>query len=142
MVEEDLSTLTFIDVGCGKGKTLLLASNLGFKRLVGVEFAPELVKTARENLRIKNIRNGSILYVDAAEYEFPDCDCIVYLFNSFAREVMAKVIANLAKLKDRKLYVILANAVLEKDFDQCGFLAPIASVPDFYYVTRIWRSMA
>ncbi|MGH6839956.1 MAG: hypothetical protein ACREDT_14400, partial [Methylocella sp.] len=37
MIEENFSTMTFIDVGCGKGKPLLLASDLGFKQLVGVE---------------------------------------------------------------------------------------------------------
>src|SRR5690606_348286 len=32
----------FVDIGSGKGKTLLLASDYGFKRVVGVEFAGEL----------------------------------------------------------------------------------------------------
>jgi SAM-dependent methyltransferase len=142
MIEEDFSTLTFIDMGCGKGKALLLASDLGFKQLVGVEFAPELVEVARENLRLKNISNGTIQHADAAEYEFPNCDCVVYLFNPFQRKVMDKVIANLAKLKHRKLYVVYNRPLLAEDFDQCDFLAPIASVPGRRYVTRMWRSVA
>ena len=141
LIEEDFSTLTFIDLGCGKGKSLLLASDLGFKQLVGVEFAPELVEVARENLRNKNISNGTILHADAAEYEFPDSDCFVYLYNPFERKVMTKVIANLAKLKHRKVYVVYIKALLAEDFDQCGFLAPIAS-PPARHVIRIWRSVA
>ncbi|MGH6840317.1 MAG: class I SAM-dependent methyltransferase [Methylocella sp.] len=149
MVEEDFSTMTFIDVGCGKGKPLLLASDLGFKQLVGVEFVLELVEVARKNLMNKNISNGTILYADAAEYEFPDSDCVVYLGNPFERPVMTKVIANLAKIKHRKIYVVYWKAALAADFDQCGFLAPIASMPvtsarsePRQRVTRVWRSVA
>ena len=32
---------TFIDVGCGKGRALLLASEFPFRRIVGVELSPE-----------------------------------------------------------------------------------------------------
>lgn len=140
MIEEDFSTFTFIDIGCGKGKTLLLASELGFKQLVGVEFAPELVEVARENLRNKNIRNGTIQHADASEYGFTNSDCVVYLYDPFEREVMTKVIANLSKLKHRTLYVVYYNPRLAADFDQCGFLVPVASAPGLE-ITRIWRAM-
>jgi SAM-dependent methyltransferase len=141
MIEEDFNILTFFDIGCGKGKTLLLASDLGFKELVGVEFVPELVEVARMNLRNKNIQNGTIIHADAAEYEFTNNDCVVYLFNPFERQVMTKVIANLAKLKHRTLYVVYCNPRLAADFDQCGFLTPVGSAPGRYF-SRIWRSIA
>ncbi len=149
MVEEDFSTMTFIDIGCGKGKPLLLASDLGFKQLVGVEFVLELVEVAKKNFMNKNINNGTILYADAAEYEFPDSDCVVYMSHPFERPVMTKVIENLAKIKHRKLYVVYWRAGLAADFDQCGFLAPVASMPvtparsePGHSVTRVWRSVA
>src|ERR1035441_9230994 len=38
-IAEDFSTFTFIDLGCGKGRALLVASHYGFCRVMGVEFA-------------------------------------------------------------------------------------------------------
>src|SRR5262249_30854542 len=42
----------FIDVGSGKGKALLLASEFPFKRIIGVEFARELHETDVRNIEI------------------------------------------------------------------------------------------
>ena len=41
----------FIDFGSGKGRTLLLASKYRFRRIVGVEFSPELHLVAQHNIR-------------------------------------------------------------------------------------------
>src|ERR1700688_3075147 len=41
---------TFIDFGSGKGRALLLASEYPFRRIVGLEFSPELHLTAEENI--------------------------------------------------------------------------------------------
>ncbi len=46
----DLSRLTFIDVGAGKGKALMLATEYPFQRIIGVEILETLVKVARQNL--------------------------------------------------------------------------------------------
>src|SRR5580700_6255635 len=42
---------TFIDLGSGKGRTLLMASDYPFHRIVGVELLPSLHEIAQENLR-------------------------------------------------------------------------------------------
>ena len=39
----------FIDFGCGKGRAVLLAAELPFQRVVGVDFSQELVAIARNN---------------------------------------------------------------------------------------------
>ena len=38
-LHEDPHAFTFIDLGCGKGRALLVASNLGFIQVIGGEFA-------------------------------------------------------------------------------------------------------
>ena len=43
--------LTFIDLGSGKGRAVLLASLYPFRRLIGVEFSPELTEVARLNVQ-------------------------------------------------------------------------------------------
>src|SRR3954452_4570322 len=42
--------LTFVDLGAGKGRALLMAAQLPFRRLVGVEFSPELTAVADRNV--------------------------------------------------------------------------------------------
>ncbi len=87
----------FIDLGCGKGRALLLASEYPFKRIIGVEFASELVRLARENLlRYRNTRQVcrdlEVIEADAATYSFPDDPLVIYLFNPFGPEVLAPVV--------------------------------------------------
>ena len=98
----------FVDLGAGKGRVLLFASAYPFKRLIGVEFARELVEIARRNLR--SCDRAEIVYADAAEYDFPDEDLVVYMYNPFGKPVMEKVISRLSKAAEskpeRRVYVI------------------------------------
>jgi SAM-dependent methyltransferase len=48
---------TFIDFGSGKGRVLLLACELPFKKIIGLEFSPELDAIAKKNIR--NYRSGT-----------------------------------------------------------------------------------
>jgi SAM-dependent methyltransferase len=46
-----LRDFTFIDLGSGKGRVLLMAAPYGFKKILGVEFMPEWHRVAQENIR-------------------------------------------------------------------------------------------
>jgi len=46
-----LKDFTLIDLGSGKGRVLLMASDYPFKRIIGVEFMPELHRVAEGNIR-------------------------------------------------------------------------------------------
>src|ERR1700754_2580229 len=46
----DWQRFTFVDLGSGKGRALLLASRFPFRRIVGVEIAPELSRVAAANI--------------------------------------------------------------------------------------------
>ena len=48
--EELVRTAAFVDVGCGMGRALLLASELPFRQVVGIELSPALHAIARENV--------------------------------------------------------------------------------------------
>lgn len=99
-LSQDLSRYTFIDIGAGKSRTLLLASCHGFAKVTGVEFARELVAVSRDN--IANFRSAKqkcrdvmIEAGDAAEYAFPNDPLVVYFYNPFSPEVFDKVLNNL-----------------------------------------------
>ena len=139
-VPADFARLVFIDVGCGKGRTLLMASEHRFKDIIGVELEPELAEIARQNV-IRSGRSGeriSVVCANAAEYEYPEDNLLVYLSNPFQEEVMAATIHNLraaAVRKDRELYVLYHQPVLAHLFDACGFLHAVAREPDHVVYT-------
>lgn len=92
---------TFIDIGCGKGRTVLLASER-FPLAVGVEFARELVDIARQNARTyarspRSTGQMHIIRKDAADFRFPEGPLVVYFYNPFSEQLFRRVIANLER---------------------------------------------
>lgn len=138
-LHEDPQTFTFIDLGCGKGRTLLVASNLGFKQVIGVEFALELVEIARSNLAKRQIDNVVVLHADAADFHFPNSDTVVYLYNPFSEEVVRKVVVNLRESRSKKLYIVYKNPQCAEVFDSSDFLRPFGCPPSAPYI-HIWSA--
>jgi SAM-dependent methyltransferase len=87
----------FVDVGCGMGRALLLASEQPFKQVVGIELSPALHAIASENLAIAcglvvRCRDVRIRRGDARRFRFPKGDLVVFLFNPFDHEVLRAVL--------------------------------------------------
>src|SRR6204780_3954760 len=96
----DFSGFVFIDLGSGKGRTLLMGSDYPFRRIVGVELLPALHEAAQENL--SKYRGESqkcfaleSICADACEFAFPLEPMVLYLFNPFRESGLRRVIANL-----------------------------------------------
>jgi Methyltransferase domain len=100
-----LGDWTFVDIGAGKGRVVMMASEYAFREVVGVELNPGLVKIARRNLRkfVRNRRNGlpgpqvrgiggtpsvQIVKGDALSFPLPDGPVVLFFFNSFEREMV------------------------------------------------------
>src|SRR5208337_5093547 len=88
---------TFLDLGSGKGRTLLMASDYPFRRIIGVELLPTLHHIAQQNLR--HYRNDSqqcfsieSLRADATTFPFPDEPLVVYLFNPLGEPALRRVV--------------------------------------------------
>ena len=141
-LQENPQSLTFIDMGCGKGRALLLAAEWGFKQIIGVEFAAELAEIARANLAKMQITNASVKHGDAAEFHFPDTDMVVYLNNPFdsANEIMRRVIENLRESQSRKVYVIYRVPKCAEVLDSSGFLCRLGSPPGRPFI-QVWRAI-
>lgn len=96
----DYSRYTFIDFGSGKGRPMLIASRLGFRRVVGVEYARELHEIALGNIEIFRSRYPDAapiesVYCDATVYAVPREPCLFFFFSPFRFSVMAKVLGNI-----------------------------------------------
>ncbi len=123
-VREDFSKFTFVDLGSGKGRALILAAQLGFSELIGVEFSEHLAKIAQKNLAKLDMRNVSILVQDAVEYTFPEKPLVVFMFNPFGPDILRKVLQNLQRHKG-PLYLVYCNPLEEEEIQNAGFLLPI-----------------
>jgi SAM-dependent methyltransferase len=106
----DVETFTFVDMGSGKGRVLLLAAEHGFGRSVGIEFAAELHEAAVANARVAR-SNGLTIEPhlgDAASFEFPLEPLVVHFNNPFSERVMHEVIANLTASYETKPRPVIA----------------------------------
>lgn len=95
-----LSDFTLIDVGCGKGRVLLMASDLPFRRVLGIELNPGLAATASENLARWNASRHAcaditVLNADALATPLPDSPALLYLYNPFDEHVMQPLLHRL-----------------------------------------------
>ncbi len=117
----DYREFTFIDLGCGKGRTLLMASDYPFRRVVGVELLPSLHQIAVENANKYAKRRQlsapiEVVCADARNFNFPGGPLVVYLFHPFPEPVLEEVLGNLDRSLQqhpRPAYVIYYNPVLE-----------------------------
>lgn len=87
---------TFIDLGSGKGRALVLAEKLPFRRLIGVEFAIELHEIAERNFAALGIRTGEderveLINADATRFVFPAEPVVLFLYHPFGPPVMTRV---------------------------------------------------
>lgn len=94
----------FIDLGSGMGRAVLIASELPFRRVIGVELSPELHAAALANLakaRIKRPEVIELVCADVRGYQVPDDVTVVYLFNPFNGEVFDAAVAQILASYDR-----------------------------------------
>jgi SAM-dependent methyltransferase len=138
-LDEDITSFTFVDLGCGKGRPLLIAGRLGFRRVIGVEFAAELAAIARRNIQKMGLTNASVVHGDATEFAFPEGDLVVFLFNPFGPELMAKVAANLELRRHGKLYVIYVKPYFGHIFDASRGIKRLGTTAARVMPTIIWK---
>jgi SAM-dependent methyltransferase len=131
----DARKYRFVDLGCGKGRSLIVARMIGFVSVIGVDFAASFVETARRNLDILKLDRVSICHRDAAQFAIPNGNTILFLYNPFGPEVMTSVVANLSRHIGR-LFVIYYVPKCSNLFDQSGLFVRFAEP---YESVIIWR---
>lgn len=110
----NVSDYTFIDLGSGKGRSLFIAAELPFQRVIGVELSGMLYEQACANIRSFRHRKGGssvldALHMNATDFEFPNEENLVlYLFNPFGAETVSRVMTNLQRsLQQRPRHVVV-----------------------------------
>lgn len=113
---------SFIDIGAGKGRALMLAASYPFKKIIGVEFCKNLYETILRNIAMYRKESGGsqefeVIHKDAVEYEFPSGHLVIYLFNPFDEKIMIKMTKKLKQITSqngRKVVLIYCNPLYDK----------------------------
>jgi len=126
-------TTTFVDVGAGMGRVVLLAARRPFRAVVGVELSPALVAVARDNLVAADdprrvARDVRIVRADAARYAFPRGDLVVYLYNPFRAPVLQALLRRLQRGPAREVVLLYHTPVERAVIDAEGGFELLADV--------------
>lgn len=116
---------TFVDFGSGKGLAVMLASNHPFRKIIGVEFAPELIELAKANLsRYRNpaqkCTDIELVCSDVTQYPLPADPTVFYFCNPFVKDVMRTVVQRIEQsLREfpREAWVVYVNPVEHHMFE-------------------------
>jgi SAM-dependent methyltransferase len=135
----DFQNFVFIDLGSGKGRTLLMASDYPFRRIIGVELLPALHQAAQENLskyRSESQKCFALesICADATEFLLPAEPTVLYLFNPFPESGLRHLIANLEKslrVHPRRVYVLYHNPLLGHMLNQSAALSKIGGTHQY-----------
>ena len=147
-IPEDLSSFSFLDYGCGKGKLLLLASFYGFRKIIGVEFAEELARAAQQNARVfhdsqQRCSDITVWHVDAAEFEPPPGPLVCYMYNPFHLPVMLRVAERLKtsiSAHPRPIYVIYVQPTHAAAWESDAWEALVTGHDYTIYRGRLFNS--
>jgi SAM-dependent methyltransferase len=98
-----ISSYTFIDVGAGKGRGLLVASEFRFRKVVGIELNPSLAAIARQNVAHWTASHAEdptsprlapiqIVEGDALDFDLPATPTLLFLFHPFEAPVLRQLL--------------------------------------------------
>jgi SAM-dependent methyltransferase len=113
-VSIDYREFSFVDLGCGKGRVLLVASEYPFRCVRGVEISSALAQIAGANIALyqppsRRCADVSVETADATRFQFPDTDLLLHLYHPFEPTLTAEVLSRLTcSVQERRRKVIVA----------------------------------
>ena len=99
----------FLDVGAGKGRAMLLASQYPFLRVEGVELNPELAAIAQANLELwqrdpaaNALAPLTLHLADATQHPLPDAPTVAFLFHPFERPLLRRYLRHIERSRTQQ----------------------------------------
>ena len=132
----------FVDLGSGKGIVLLIAGQLPFRRVIGVDIDEGLNRSAKENIEraAGRLRAGEVTSVAASvlEWPVPDDLSVVYMFNPFTGETFREAMQHIFDSYDRnpRELRILYGYPAEHDWLVSTGRVVVESVSGFFWPAR------
>ncbi len=127
----------FVDFGSGKGRPVLLAAEYPFRRVIGVEYSKKLHDAACRNLRLSKrlvCQDVELVHADAGEWPIPPDATVLFFFNPFEGQVLAKVCDNIRAsiaAAPRRITIIYVRAdkFFEREIDWAEWLVKAHEFP-------------
>jgi hypothetical protein len=146
----EFNEFTFIDYGSGKGRALLFASSFPFKRIIGIEFAPELHAIAQKNILKysspeQKCKSLEAHCMDFTEYSLPPEPSVLFFDRPSEAMPLAKALESVSKSlreRPRRIYVVFiapAYKEIEAVLDGADFLVKVAENRDVAFI--VYRSV-
>lgn len=90
----------FVDVGCGKGRILILAALYGFQKIRGIEISPSLSNIADRNIRAFKARGRESKEIEVhcrsiLNYEFQHDETFFFLYSPFDEYITERFLERL-----------------------------------------------
>lgn len=94
----------FVDLGCGKGRVLLVAAQRPFRKIVGVDISTDLVAIARRNIdrfrpSSEYVRAITVESTDVRKFVMPPGNLLIHMQHSFDPAISATVFARLTTIQ-------------------------------------------
>lgn len=112
------SATNITDLGCGKGRVMVVAAHFGFTKITGVDFAKELCEEAEVNMKkLQNKFPGlhwKVIHKNVIYYKPEISDTVFFLFNPFDKETLEIFLKNTETIlnqSQKPIYFIYASPV-------------------------------
>lgn len=121
--EVDFENTTFVDVGCGKGRVLILACRKPFNRIIGFDYSESVLNVCRKNLRHLGLESRcEVCHEDASKFQFPDGNLMLFFYNPFHSPLFEEVLERIRSIKSPVTIVYLGP---KRDALDCSWLRKI-----------------
>jgi hypothetical protein len=135
-----------VDVGCGKGRTLMVGAEYPFKAITGIELSPVAARIAQNNLTRNTRRheakcaNVNVRCENAVDFTVPPGNLFVTLYNPFLGTTFERCIEHLHQATfaepARKLWLAYINFwFCEQTLEKSGYFR---RVHDYCPLPRQW----
>ena len=118
---------TFLDIGCGKGRTLFVAAHFGFTNITGIELYPpycHFVEKEMKRYAAHSTATFNIVCTDAANFSIPTHIQTILLYNPFAENIMMAVLNNILTsyhTNNRDVFIMYLCPIQKEKFIEAGF---------------------
>jgi SAM-dependent methyltransferase len=136
----------FVDFGSGKGRIVILAAALPFRRVIGVEFSAQLHEIAAANVAAAGHENVELVLADATQWQVPPDASVLFFYNPFDGVILSKVVANIQQSlarAPRKITIVYVRPekFFEKEVDWQSWLIRKAEIPCVEGKVSIYESI-
>lgn len=131
----------FVDFGSGKGRALLVASQFPFRKIIGVEFSPQLHVVAVRNLAsyknpAQRCQDIQCVCLDFTQFPFPPEPLVLLFFDPCDERVLTQVLKNIEdslRQSSREIFICYVAPRLRRLMDSARFLQKVSVSEEFQF---------